>query len=437
MTIKEVSINDIIPYENNPRKNEEAVDAVAASIRSFGFKVPVILDRDGVIVAGHTRVRAAKSLGMKAVPCLYADDLTPEQIKAFRLADNKVAELSEWDVELLEKELADIDFDMSEFGFDFGEEAEEIEAEEDDFEEEVDPFTKPGQLWQLGRHRLLVGDSTDPDSVQRLTGGAVIDLLLTDPPYNVAVGTSDRPRSNKNNVTILNDNMSEADFIAWLTKALRNADKAMKAGAAYYIFYAGLHHIEFQRSIENIKDWKLHEQLVWVKNHFVLGRNSDYQWMHEPCLYGWKEGAEHYFTNSRAETTVIEDTKQKLSTMRKGELVALCEKLMGLREAQTVMRADKPNVAELHPTAKPQELLCYLLRNSSRKGENVLDLFGGSGSTLIACEQLGRTCYMMELDPKYSDVIIERYIKFNGTSEEVFLLDGENKLSYKQYKQDI
>lgn len=217
--------------------------------------------------------------------------------------------------------------------------------------------------------------------------------------------------------------MPEDVFIAWLTKALQNADKAMKPGAAFYIFYAGLHHTEFDFAIRNVEAWKVHEQLVWVKGHFVLGRNSDYQWQHEPAFYGWKTGAPHYFTDSRAEGTVIEDTTAKLSTLKKGELVALCEKLMKQDGASTVLRADKPNAAELHPTVKPQELVTYLMRNSSRPGEIVLDPFGGSGSTLIACQQLNRTCYTMELDPHYADVIIQRYIDFMGTDSEVKLLN--------------
>ena len=208
--------------------------------------------------------------------------------------------------------------------------------------------------------------------------------------------------------------MTETEFIDFLTKALQNANDHMEAGAAYYIWYAGLHHIEFESAVRNITDWKLHEQLIWVKGHFVLGRNSDYQWMHEPCLYGWKSGAEHYFTDSRAETTVIEDKNVKLSTLKKSELVELCEKLMKADRQTTVFRAEKPNAAELHPTVKPQALLTRLILNSSQRGWAVLDLFGGSGSTLIACEQTGRKCYMMELDPHYIDVIIKRWEDLTG-----------------------
>ena len=220
----------------------------------------------------------------------------------------------------------------------------------------------------------------------------------------------------------MNDDMTASAFIDFLTAALHNANHTMKRGAAFYIWYAGLHHSEFESGINNIADYFIHEQLIWVKSHFVLGRNSDYQWMHECCLYGWKTGAPHYFTDSRAETSVIEDREIKLSTLKKSELIAICEKFMGISKSTTVLRAEKPNDARLHPTVKPQELLCALLRNSSLRGQRVLDMFGGSGSTLIACEQLGRKCYMCEIDPHYVDVIITRWE--NLTGGKAVLLNG-------------
>lgn len=276
------------------------------------------------------------------------------------------------------------------------------------------PTARRGDIWQLGSHRLMCGDSTEQKDIDALLNGAEINLLLTDPPYNVDVGSCERPHSSNNNVGIMNDSMDEEDFISFLTAALKNGFQHMKPGAAFYIWYAGLHHIEFETALRNVKDFKLSEQLIWVKSHFVLGRNSDYQWMHECCLYGWKTGAEHYFSDSRAESTVIEDSSVKLSTMKKDELIALCEKLMDMDKAGTVLRAGKPNSADLHPTVKPQELIAPLILNSSKKGWNVLDLFGGSGSTLIACEQTGRRCYTMELDPRYCDVIVQRWETFTG-----------------------
>lgn len=422
MNIIEMDIEKVIPYENNPRKNDEAVDKVALSISAFGFKVPIVLDANNVVVTGHTRLKAAKKLGLSKVPCILADDLTEEQIRAFRLADNKVAEFSQWDDEKLMQELEELEnIDMSLYGFD------ELEAEadelinivEDEIVEEVEPKAKLGDIYKLGRHRLICGDSTDAETIKKLTGGVKVNLLLTDPPYNVNVGNCDRPGSSHNNVYILNDSMEEGVFIEWLSKALNNANDNMIEGASFYIFYAGLHHTEFDYATRNVADWKVHEQIVWVKGHFVLGRNSDYQWQHEPALYGWKQGAPHYFTNSRAEGTVIEDSSVKLSALKKGELITLCEKLMKADEPSTVIRADKPASADLHPTVKPQELVCYLMKNSSKQGDNILDIFGGSGSTLIACEQLNRTCYMCELDPHYVDVIVNRWEAFTGQTAEL------------------
>lgn len=418
MNIIEMSPADLIPYEMNPRKNDDAVDAVALSISSFGFKVPIIIDSNNVIVAGHTRLKAAQKLGLSTVPVIRADDLTEEQVRAFRLADNKVSEAASWDFEKLEAELANIDMDMSLFGFldpEDGIDPDTVAEDDPDLEGgPVEPRAARGDIFQLGEHRLMCGDSTDPEDVAALMDGATVKLLLTDPPYNVAVGTSKRPKSNHNNVEIMNDNMTEDEFISFLTEALQNANAYMEPGAAFYIWYAGLSHIAFEMAVRNMTEWKLHEQLIWVKGHFVLGRNSDYQWMHEPCLYGWKHGEQHYFTNSRAEETVIEDKVARLSTLKKSELITLCEKLMGADKETTVLRAEKPNSADLHPTVKPQALLARLILNSSKQGWPVLDLFGGSGSTLIACEQLKRKCYMMELDPHYADVIISRWEAFTG-----------------------
>lgn len=423
MQIIEIKTDELIPYANNPRNNDAAVDAVAASIKEFGFKVPIVIDAGKVIVAGHTRLQAAKKLKMDVVPCIMADDLTEQQIKAYRLADNRVAELAAWDMEKLNIELEALEnIDMTAFGFEEFDDTEDEEPEdiiEDDLPEDVPTRTKPGQLWRLGRHFMLCGDSTKPEDVARIMRGGRADILLTDPPYNVSVGDCERPNSSHNNVHIQNDKMPEDVFIKWLSKALTNANDHMRAGAAFYIFYAGLHHTEFDYALRSVPEFKVHEQLVWVKDHFVLGRNSDYQWQHEPAFYGWKTGATHYFTDSRAEGTVIEDAGVKLSTLKKSELIELCQKLMQRDTASTVLRAEKPSTADLHPTVKPQELICYLLRNSSRKGETVLDLFGGSGSTLIACEQLGRTAHTIEIDPHYADVIIQRYIDFVGTDEEV------------------
>ena len=421
---------EAIPYDKNAKiHDEDQVRNIANSIRRFGWQQDTVLTRDKVLVIGHGRRLAALELGCMLPYHIVdkdADELTEEDIRELRFADNLTNE-SPWDYALGALDMKGLsfdgfDFDLSDF---FAEKEKEKVVEEDDVPEvPEEPTSKVGQMWILGRHRLICGDSTDMGTIDRLCGKDAADLLLTDPPYNVNVGNCDRPNSQNNNVHILNDSMKSDQFIEFLTKALLNASRHMRKGAGYYIWYAGLHHTEFESAILNVHDFKIHEQLVWVKSHFVLGRNSDYQWAHEPCLYGWKTGERHYFTNSRKESTVIEDVR--LSTLKKEELIDLCEKLMGEDMAVSVLRADKPIAAKQHPTVKPQKLLAELLKNSTKPNWNVLDLFGGSGSTLIACEQLGRTCFMAELDPKYCDVIIQRWEKFTG--KKAVLLNGEERV---------
>ena len=425
LNIEYLPVDQLTPYEHNARKHQDNdVAAIVSSIREFGFDDPIgVWGGHNVIVEGHGRLMAAKKLGMEKVPVIHLDHLTDEQRRAYALAHNRTAELSEWDEIVKNLELEGIsEIDMSRFGFDPFEKDEEEIAEDTPPLPPEEPKSKPGDIYRLGRHRLMCGDSTDPDEMDKLLDGAVIDLLLTDPPYNCDVGKNERFASKNNGVHILNDSMAEGDFIAFLSSALRNSAQGMKKGAGYYIWYSALHHVEFELAIRQTEAMKIHSQLIWVKSQMAIGPHSDYQWQHENCFYGWKDGAAHYFTNSRAESTVIEDKSVKLSTMKKGELIQLCEKLLGLDEPGTVLRADKPTNAALHPTVKPQALLVPLIRNSSKKGWNVLDLFGGSGSTLIACEQTGRTCYMMELDPHYVDVIIARWEEFTGQKAE--LLNG-------------
>lgn len=384
------SVSELTPYAKNPRNNEPAVDAVAASIREFGFKVPIILDKDGVIVAGHTRLKAAKKLGLKEVPCLIADDLTPEQIKAFRLEDNKVAELAEWDMDALNEELEALtaDFDMSDFGFELEEFEQEPEVVEDEGEpENVEPIVQPGQVWQLGDHRLMCGDSTKPEDVAKLMAGEKADLWLTDPPYNVALGQHMRPSEAKqlhrrqDGLVIDNDAFdSDDEFIQFLVAAFNSAKENLKPGGDFYIWHADNTGWEFRSALRQA-GLTLRQCLVWVKNTIVLGR-QDYQWKHEPCLYGWKDGAAHYFCDSRNLATVIEE--------------------------------DKPASSPEHPTMKPIKLFARQISNSSRAGEIVLDTFGGSGTTIMAAEQLNRKARLMEIDPHYCDVIIARWEKFTG-----------------------
>ena len=417
------NIKDLRPYKDNPRQNDSAVEAVAASIREFGFRVPVIVDKDGEIIAGHTRIKAAERLGIETVPTVVADDLTPEQVRAFRLADNKTSELAEWDVEKLEAELAALDgFDMEQFGFDFPEDIDsldETEAEEPD--EDTEPITQPGDIYQLGEHRLVCGDSTDPDTIARLMDGKTADMLLTDPPYNV--GYEGKRKTYEGGqpdaMTIENDSFDadnddgtfSTEFVEFLTAAFRAALSAMKPGAAFYVWYAGAQGLNFHTAAERA-GMQIRQILIWVKNTFRLSR-QDYQWQHEPCLYGWKDGAAHYFADMRTESTVIED-RPNVNKMSKDDLKKMVLELLEEKTATTVIREPKPAASDEHPTMKPVKLFARLIRNSTRPGELILDTFGGSGTAIVAAEQLGRTCYTVELDPRYCDVIVDRWQKLTN-----------------------
>lgn len=367
----------LTPYSKNPRKNESAIPMVAKSIHDFGFRSPIIVDENLVVINGHTRLAAALSLNLEEVPVIVAKDLTPSQVKAFRLADNKVAEYSEWDEDLLQEELNDLEdiFSMADYGFLDNEELEdEKEAAEDNYEPDVpaEPKAHLGDIYQLGNNRLMCGSSTDPADMQKLLNGAVMDLVVTDPPYNVNYGA--------------------------------NTDAQEKYGKSK------------RKALEDAGG-QTKQTLIWVKNSMVLGR-QDYQWQHEPCLYGWKPGAGHYFTPERTHTTVIDD-KIEPEKMTKAELVTWAQSVLANMPETTIVRENKPKANDLHPTMKPVKLIGRLVMNSSMKGENVLDCFGGSGSTLIACEQLMRPCYMMELDPRYVDVIIDRWEKLTGGKAEL------------------
>ena len=392
-----MDINLIIPYENNPRNNDKAVEAVANSIREFGFKVPIVIDKNNVIIAGHTRLKAAKKLGLIDVPVVKADDLTEDQVKAFRLADNKVSEIASWNEDLLLEELKAINLDMTQFNF---EEPLEITEEEDfnidDAIESIsNPVTNQGELWKLGNHLLLCGDSTT-DDVLRVMNGDLADLYLSDPPYNVAV-------SNSQGMTIENDNLQDSEFRDFLSKTFYQVERVLKEGGAFYVWHADTEGLNFRAALlEN--NLTIKQNLIWVKNQFIMGR-QDYQWQHEPCLYGWKEGASHFFTKNRKQATVIDDSIN-LDLLTKEELKELIQ--------TTILRFDKPLKNTDHPTMKPIPLIERLISNSSRKGEIVLDTFGGSGTTLLASEKLERKCRMIEFDPKYVDVIIERWEQLSG-----------------------
>ena len=364
-------IKSIRPYEKNPRRNDEAVDAVAASIREFGWQQPIVLDKDGVIIAGHTRYKAAKKLKCDTVPVVVADDLTEDQVKAYRLADNKTGELAEWDTALLGEELAELaDFDMSQFGFDTILQEEAWEAEEDDYEVNPpeEPKAKPGDIYQLGRHRLMCGDAINITDVEKLIAGERIDMLFTDPPYNVSF----KGRSGKFDV-IKNDDLSNADFSTFIDEIV-NIIKIINAPIRYiwcnWKFYGILQEkLEYKACI------------VWAKNTFGMGRG--YRHQHEFCLFDGK----------------IDET---------------------IKNETDLWKVNK-DCNYKHPTQKPIELSYRAIGNHSGV-QTVLDLFGGSGSTLIGCEQRKVKCYTMELDPRYVDVIIDRWEKFTG--EKAVLLNG-------------
>ena len=385
----EIDIADLVPYERNPRRNDMAVESVAESIDQVGYITPIVIDEHRQILAGETRCKALKKRGILRDKVLQVFGLTEEQKKKYRLLDNKVGEIAEWDYDLLVGELEALDFDGFDFGFDAlladlaaniddDEPAEtSSEAAEDDYEPVLpeEPKSKPGDVYQLGRHRLMCGDSTSVDDVKKLMGDELADLLLTDPPYNVAYegGTSEH-------LTIQNDNMEDADFRQFLVDAFSCADTVMKPGAAFYIWHADSEGFNFRGACHDI-GWQVRQCLIWNKNALVLGR-QDYQWKHEPCLYGWKAGASHTWLNDRKQTTVLD--------------------------------FDKPKRSDIHPTMKPIGLFDYQIRNSCPNNGVVFDPFNGSGTTIMACEQNGRRGFCMELDPKYVDAAIDRWEQFTG-----------------------
>lgn len=401
--IQNVPIKQVHPYPNNPRVNKDAVDKVAASLRAFGFRQPIVVDKDYVIICGHTRLEAAKRLRMKEVPVLVADDLSEEQVRAYRLADNKTAEFSEWDLDKLVDEIAEImDIDMEEFGFDLSEFVDEPQVVEDDFEPDIpeEPKAKRGDVYQLGRHRLMCGDSTSVDDVEKLVNGTQIDMLLTDPPYNVDYkGTAGK---------IKNDNMDSDKFREFLRDAFLTARAVMKPGAVFHVWHAETEGYNFRGALSDA-GFSCRQQLIWVKSSQTLGR-QDFQRMYEgvltgdnfldeemeargyeAMLYGWKDGKGHSWYKKRKE--------------------------------KDVLFFDKPRASAEHPTMKPILLFDYEMQCNTKKGDAVLDLFAGSGTTIMAAEQNGRVAYCMELDPRFVDVIIDRWEAFTG-EEAVLLNEG-------------
>lgn len=397
---QEVNIDLLKPYEKNAKKHgRDQLEKLKKSIKEFGFLTPCLIDAEYNIIAGHGRVMAAKELEMKTVPCVFIEGLTDEQRRAYILADNRLGELGEWDMELVSEELKDLktggfDIDLTGFNIDSilfdDDEAAWAEEPEPEIPEEI--ITEVGDMWQLGDHRLLVGDSTSKADVERLMGKESADMLITDPPYNVAYSGKAGE--------IINDDMASSEFKKFLLDAFTNASIHMKPGAAFYCWYGSSEHVNFESALGE-SGLIPHQILVWVKSKFTLGR-QDYQWKHEQCFYGWKEGAAHYFIDVRSLGTV-EDDIDKLTREQ------AIEYIKRMNSTSTTIYEDIPNVSELHPTMKPLGLFKKQIRNSSVEGNIVMDLFGGSGTALIACEEMNRKCRMMEYDPKYASAIIKRW----------------------------
>ena len=392
-----VDINKLIPYVNNARThNAQQINKLSSSLREFGFINPVIIDRDFNVIAGHGRIMAAKEEGINEVPCVFVDYLTEAQKKAYILADNRMAMDAGWDEELLKVEIEALqaeDFDLSLTGFDESELAgffdTSDDAKDDDFDVDAElekpPITKSGDLWLLGNHRLLCGDSTKEESYTLLMNGKQANLVVTDPPYNVNYqGTAGK---------IKNDNLENDKFYQFLFDAFTCMEKAMADDASIYVFHADTEGLNFRKAFADA-GFYLSGTCIWKKQSLVLGR-SPYQWQHEPCLFGWKKNGKHQWYSDRKQTTIWE--------------------------------FDKPKKNGDHPTMKPVPLIAYPIKNSSMSNCIVLDPFGGSGSTLIACEQTNRICHTIELDEKYCDVIVKRYIEQAGTAENVSVVrDGKN-----------
>lgn len=425
-------LSELHELPGNPRTiKKDQFEKLKKSIKDnadyFEARPIILSNRTGklVIIAGNQRYKAAKAIGMTEVPTILLEGLSEEREREIVIRDN--VENGDWDMDALANEWNAQDL------LDWGVELPELEAMTEVVEdtppevnEEEEPITKLGQIWQLGNHRLMVGDSTKAEQVAELMGGELADLLVTDPPYNVnygALGKKYKEKASEGTVytggmddrTILNDNMEDTEFLEFLTNVFKAADSVMKPGAPFYIWHADVEGYNFRKACRQT-NWQVRQCLIWVKNTLVLGR-QDYQWIHEPCLYGWKDGAGHYFRDIRTETTVFDDEKpiEELSNKELKELVR------NYRQAlpTSIIRENKPSKSEEHPTMKPVKLIARLVANSSREGEAVLDIFGGSGTTMIACEQLGRSCYMMELDPHYADVIIERWQNFTGQTAEL------------------
>lgn len=398
-----VPLSKLVPYVNNARTHSpEQIAKLRSSLQEFGFVNPVIIDQDFGIIAGHGRVMAAKEEGIEEVPCVFVDYLTEAQKKAYILADNRFAQDAGWDEELLRIEIESLqgaDFDVSLTGFDPDELADlfaddsDSDVKDDDFDLsaalEKAAFVKKGDIWTVGRHRLMCGDATSADDVAALMDGKRANLVVTDPPYGVSFKSAD-------GLTIENDSMKGDEFYQFLLAAFKNVVANLEKGGAAYVFHADTEGLNFRRAFQDA-GFHLAGCCIWVKNSLVLGR-SDYQWQHEPVLYGFLQNGKHPWYSDRKQTTI--------------------------------WNYDKPKRNKNHPTSKPLDLLGYPICNSSQENGIVIDTFGGSGSTLMACEQSGRICYMLELDEKYASVILRRYVEDTGDADGVYVIRNGERIPY-------
>lgn len=405
MEIVKVKISELKEYKNNAKLHpKEQIEQIKNSIKEFGFNDPIAIDQNNTIIEGHGRLYAVKELGYEEIECIRLSHLTEEQQKAYILAHNQLTLNTGFDKEKLAFELSQImELDMSLFGF----QKQENEVVEDDYEAVLpaEPKAKLGDIYQLGEHRLMCGDSTKAEYVNRLMNEKLADMCLTDPLYNVNYEGS-------NGLKIQNDNMTDDIFYQFLFDYYTQMRESLIPGGAFYIFHADGSGGAFRKALIDA-GLDLRQTLIWVKNTIVMGR-QDYQWQHEPILYGWKDGAGHYFANDRTQPTVIEDGKINPNKMSKEQMKKIIKELQADQYNTTVIHEDKPTKNDVHPTMKPLKLCGRLIKNSSKENDIVVDFFGGSGSTMMACDQLNRVCYTMEYDPKYVDVIIDRWEKLTG-----------------------
>ena len=424
MKIEQWPVDLLRPYENNPRKNDQVVNKMVAVLREFGFRVPILAKFDGEIIDGHLRYKAALAMGMDTVPVILADDLSETQIRAFRILINRSATWAEWDEELLQQEIRALqlaDFDLSLTGFD-DRELDQILMEMTGGEKDADdvpevpetPLVHQGEVWLLGRHRLLCGDATNQTDCRKLLGDEELDMIWTDPPYNVDY----QGKAGK----IKNDKMTDETFEDFLLAAFKTMHDALRAGSAIYVAHSESGDGMVFRRAFTTSHFRLAACLIWRKQTIVMGR-GDYHFQHEPILYGWKRGASHRWYGDRKQRSILEAAMPEISEMPDGSWqLCLGDKLYRIQGealcieelATTVIDAPKPAKSILHPTMKPVALIEKMVANSSPRFGLVGDFFGGSGSTLMACERLGRNARIMELDPRFVEVIIRRWQEYSG-----------------------